>query len=77
MECEEGEDWSSKLEGYSPHQMKEEGKRQEEELEWDLESMELKRPYPGIKLLYWEYGTPGNIWEKQEPQEDQESRPPR
>ena len=57
--------------------MKEEGKQQEEELEWDLESMEPKRPYPGIKLLYWEYGTPGNIREKQEPQEDQESQPPR
>ena len=61
------------LEGYSPHQMKEEGKRQEEEREWDPELMEPKRPYPGIKLLYWEYGTLGNIWEKQELQEDQES----
>ena len=57
--------------------MEEEGKRQEEELEWDLESMELKRLYPGIELLYWEYGTPENTWEKQELREDQGNQPQR
>ena len=54
--------------------MEEEGKRQEEELEWDPELMEPKKLYPGTELLYWEYGTPGNIREKQEPREDQESQ---
>ena len=33
--------------------------------------MELKRPYPGTELLYWEYGTPENTREKQELREDQ------
>ena len=43
MEHGEGEDWSSKQEGYSPHQKKEEGKRWEEEWELVLKSKELKR----------------------------------
>ena len=54
--------------------MKEEGKQREEELEWDLALMELRRPYQEIGLLYWEYGTPGNIWEKWELQEDPENQ---
>ena len=40
MEREEGKGWSSKLEGYSLHQKKEEGKRQEEEQELVLELCE-------------------------------------
>ena len=54
--------------------MKEEGKQQEEELEWDSASMEPRRPYQEIGLLYWECGTPGNIREKQELQEELENR---
>ena len=54
--------------------MKEGGKRQEEEQEQVQELMEPRRPYQEIGLLYWEYGTPGNIWERQELQEEPENR---
>ena len=73
-EHEEEEDWNSKLEGYSPHRMKEEGKRQEEELELAQESMELRKPYQENGLLYLEYGTPGNTQGRREQEEQLENR---
>ena len=54
--------------------MKEEGKRQEEELELAQESMELRKPYQENKLLYLEYGTPRNTWERRALQEEPENR---
>ena len=74
MEREEGKGWSSKLEGYSLHQKKEEGKQQEEEQELVPESKELKKPNQEIKPLYLEYGTTGNIQERQEEREELENR---
>ena len=74
MEREEGKDWSSKLEGYSPHQKKEEGKRQEEEQELVPELKEPKKLNQEIKPLYLEYGTPGNTQERREQQEELENQ---
>ena len=70
----EGEGWSSKQEGYSPHQMMEEGKQQEEELELVPELKVPKRWNREIKLLYLEYGTPGNTQGRREQQEELENR---
>ena len=54
--------------------MMEEGKRQEEESELLPESKEPKKRNQEIKLLYLEYGTPGNTQERREQQEEQENR---
>ena len=54
--------------------MMEEGKRQEEESELLPELKEPKRRNREIKLLYLEYETPGNTWERQEQQEEPENR---
>ena len=74
MEQAEGEGWSSKQEGCSPHQMMEEGKRQDEELELVPESKEPKKRNREIELLYLEYGTPGNTQVRREQQEEPENQ---
>ena len=70
----EGEGWSSKRVGCSPHQMMEEGKRREEESELLPELKELKKRNREIKLLYLEYETPGNTQERREQQEEPENQ---
>ena len=70
----EGEGWSSKQVGHSPHQMLEEGKQQEEESELLPELKEPKRRNREIKLLYLEYETPGNTQGRREQQEKLENQ---
>ena len=70
----EGEGWSSKQVGYSPHPMMGEGKQQGEEPGLLPESKEPKKQNQEIELLYLEYGTPGNTqgrWEQGEEPENQ------
>ena len=70
----EGEGWSSRRAGCSPHQMIEEGKRQEEESELLPELKEPMRRNREIELLYLEYETPGNTQGRREQQEKPENQ---